>query len=325
MPVNQGPHSVAITGATGFIGSHLYRSLLRTRPSSDYVGIDIREFPGAPGPLVIADIRDRSAISRAIPRETQTVYHLAALAEVVMPFEELSALFSTNIGGTIEVLNASGNGRVIFASSSAVYGTTSGSIATEWNNVRPEGVYGASKAAAEMAGKEWAHERGGTFLAFRFGNVIGQGCRGLIPYLVQHAVNHPQGQPAQLRGGGRLLRDYVPVQHVVRIMEAAAQAEFASGVSAAYNIGTARSLSNREVAEQVRGLLAKRGFVLEINYENPPAPGEALSVTLDVTRTEETFGIKAPDEGEVHAAIDSAASYWLEKALEGSKKQSVGG
>jgi len=316
---------VAITGASGFIGSHLLRSVLRASSSSDCTGIDIREAPGALGPIVLSDIRDRNAIRKAITPKTQTVYHLAALAEVVMPFEVLPELFSTNVGGTIEVLNAVDNGRVIFASSSAVYGTTSGSIGTDWDNVRPEGVYGASKAAAEMAGKVWAGERGGIFMAFRFGNVIGPGCRGLIPYLVQHAVKYPQAQStAQLRGGGRLVRDYVPVRHVVEVMEAAAKVEFEAGVFAVYNIGTARSLTNREVAEQVREVLAKSGFPLEINYENPTAPGEALSVTLDVSRTVETFGIAAPSETEVVAAIHSATSYWLEKALEAAKRQSVG-
>jgi len=82
-----------------------------------------------------------------------------------------------------------------------------------------------SKAMAELACADWARETGRIAVRFRFGNVIGEGCRGFIPFLVQHAILHPDGDvPAEARGGGLIERDYVPVDHVVEVMIAAAAA-----------------------------------------------------------------------------------------------------
>jgi UDP-glucose 4-epimerase len=313
-----------ITGASGFIGSKLY-SALATDTSSEVVGIDIRELAEAPRPVAIADIRERSALREFLTPDVKLVYHLAALAEVVMPFSDLSALFATNVNGTFEVLDALPGGRAIFASSSAVYGTTSNSVSPEWENVRPIGPYGISKASAELIGQEWVTGRPGVFLAFRFGNVIGPGCRGLIPYLVQHAIeNRGTRFPAQLRGGGRILRDYVPIQHVLDVMQAAAKSEFRAGTAAAYNIGTARALTNREVAERVREMMQSRGIPLEINYENPVALGESLSVTLDIRRTVDDFGIVPPSEADVIRAIDEATLSYLDAAHLASRVASPG-
>jgi UDP-glucose 4-epimerase len=179
-------------------------------------------------------------IDIAPPRQLQgvtapadTVFHLAARAEVVIPFDAIPDLNATNVAGTVNVLRAYTPRRFIFASSSAVYGNGARPhVDTAWSNVNPLGIYGMSKAAGELTCADWAREKSGTAIMFRLGNVIGARCRGLIPHLVRHARSHPAGTvPVRMRGEGRITRDYVPVEHVTEIFKRASLREWPAGAA----------------------------------------------------------------------------------------------
>jgi UDP-glucose 4-epimerase len=304
-------HPLLITGSAGFIGSHVC-DLMTTANSDDaVVGLDLEPTP-ASLPSFRADVRSRDQLRRiAAGVHPQTVIHLAAKAEVVIPFGELADLMTTNVNGTINVLEAMQPHRIVLASSSAVYGNSGDRGArVQWSDVNPLGAYGISKAAAEIACREWAGSTGGVAVSLRFGNVIGRRCRGLIAYLVEHALANPDGRrAAQLRGDGALVRDYVPAGYAATVIQRAAEWPMPAGSSAAFNVGSGRPMTNRAVATIVQRALGRQGLALTLDFSLPAAPGEASRLVLDTTETTRTLGMPVPTEEEVVEAIEGAAMH----------------
>jgi len=302
---------ILITGSAGFIGTHL-REILTDGNGGGVAGLDLAPC-AAPGTF-LADIRRPSELrSIASSARPSTIVHLAAKAEVVFPFDELGDLMTTNVNGTINVLNAMQPKRIVLASSSAVYGNA-GIRATRarWSCIHPIGAYGMSKAAAELACADWVRHSGGTAICLRFGNVVGSRCRGLVAYLVSHALAHPDGEePAQLRGGGVVVRDYVPIRYAASVIKAATQISLAAGSSVIFNVGSGRGMTNRSVSEIVRRVLAAHGFKLAIEFSRPVAPGEARRLVMDTDTTARTLGLPAPPEDEVVAAIEEGTLSYL--------------
>lgn len=309
------PHPTLVTGSSGFIGSHVC-ALLGSGGEKHLAGLDLAA-AAAPARSFRADVRSRDAL-HAVARAVQpaTIVHLAAKADVVIPFDELGDLMVTNVNGTINVLEVMRPDRFVLASSSAVYGNGTGrSARATWSCVNPLGVYGISKAAAEIACGEWARSTGGVAVSLRFGNVIGKRCRGLIAYLVEHAVRYPDGDyPAQLRGDGVLVRDYVPVWYAARVIELATQMNIRRGTSVVLNVGSGRGMTNRTVAGLVQEALRSRGLRLAVTFGHAPAPGEARRLVLDMTATSRVLGLTPPSEEEVIEAIEDAALACLSPA-----------
>src|SRR4051794_27223477 len=118
-----------ITGSAGFIGSHLCELAATTtgdRHAATVAGLDLDATP-PPVTSIRADVRCADQLRQiAADLGPHTVIHLAAKAEVVIPFGELADLMTTNVNGTINVLEAIQPQRIVFASSSAVYGNAGG-------------------------------------------------------------------------------------------------------------------------------------------------------------------------------------------------------
>jgi nucleoside-diphosphate-sugar epimerase len=299
---------VLITGAEGFIGSHVRKLFARSNGQVRVSTLDLT--PSNHGMSYRADIRCPEQL-RTIAHAVQpnTIIHLAARAEVVIPFEDLSDLIATNVNGTINVLAAMQPQRVVFASSCAVYGNaTAANARPRWSSVSPLGAYGISKAAAEFACSEWVRKTGTVAVNLRFGNVVGEGCRGLVRHLVEHASRYPDGtRPARLRGNGRLIRDYVPVAHAALMLKLAAELPRKPASSVTLNVGSGRGTTNRDVAAIVQRVLLREGIKLAVDFSTPLPPGEALRLVLDPSATTRTFGIAPPPDDEVRSAIEEAA------------------
>jgi nucleoside-diphosphate-sugar epimerase len=296
-----------ITGAAGFIGGHLYPML---GGNAACRGLDIvpANLRGSL-PLLQADIRAADQLHKVLEgRQGGDLVHLAAKAEVVIPFDGLADLMETNIQGTLRVLEAARPRRVIFASSSSVYGETAADgDAPAWENLNPLGAYALTKMAGEMACADWAAEAGAMVVNLRLGNVVGAGCRGLIPYLVRHATRHPAGDvPVRLRGDGRLLRDYVPVEHVLEVIAAALQAPEIPGSVQCLNVAAGRALSNGEVTAMVQSVLAGKGYRLRPDFRDPPARGETHRTVLAVEGTLRLYDVPPVRPDAVEAAIEAA-------------------
>jgi nucleoside-diphosphate-sugar epimerase len=303
---------ILITGSAGFIGSHVCELLANGNGNGNghgrIVGLDLAS---ATAPrMFCADVRSPNQLRHiASIVQPNTVVHLAAKADVVIPYDELADLMATNVNGTINVLDTMHPERMVLASSSAVYGNASGRGAlARWSCVSPLGAYGLSKAAAEFACAEWVRNTGGVAVSLRLGNVIGRRCRGLISYLVEHAIADPRGdRPAQLRGNGMVVRDYVPVAYVARVIKLATEVALPRGSSVIFNVGSGRGLTNRAVATVVQRVLASRGLKLTMEFSKSVAPGEAWRLVLEMAATARKLDLAVPTNDEVTEAIEEAA------------------
>jgi nucleoside-diphosphate-sugar epimerase len=313
-----GKRRVFVTGSTGFIGSHLCSALDgRSVPENEIFGLDL--IP-AEQPIRYREFLGDICIKEKLAHTAHTVMphsviHLAAKAEVVFPFNELSDLMTTNINGTLNVLNMLNPRVFIFASTSSVYGNTRrGMGRTSWNNINPLSVYGMSKSLGELVCTEWALNAGNSAIRFRLSNVIGKGCRGLIPYIVDHAMKYPDGSvPAQMRGGGKLIRDLVPVSYVIKIIMKAMEMKWKPATSAVFNVSTGIGITNGEVAAIAQRVLREHGYNLTMNFENPLSHGEATNVILDPKDTVRKFNIAVPSHDEIIEDIEDSILSHLKK------------
>jgi nucleoside-diphosphate-sugar epimerase len=311
-------YNVLVTGSSGFIGSHLCSALYeKSVPENGIFGLDLipaeqpkryREYLGD----ICLKKKLYQISSDVIPH---TVIHLAAKAEVVFPFNELSDLMTTNVNGTLNVLNMMNPRVFIFASTSSVYGNTRrGMGRTSWNNINPLSAYGMSKALGELMCTEWALNSGNSAIRFRLSNVVGKDCRGLIPYMVDHAMKYPDGSvPAQMRGDGKLIRDLVPVSYVIKIIIKAMEMKWKPSTSAVFNVSTGIGITNGEVAAIAQRVLREHGYNLTMNFENPLAHGEATNVILDPKDTVRKFNIAVPSRDEIIEDIETSLISHIKK------------
>jgi nucleoside-diphosphate-sugar epimerase len=276
-----------------------------------------RVFPGHPSSMAFqkGDLAKTDDLEQLQTDRGSKVFHLAAEAEVVIPFGRLNQFVESNVSGTINLLRTLNPDTVFFASSSAVYGhkNTTGTE-TGWEFINPVGIYGMSKAMAELVCQQWAVEQKKSAVAFRFGNVIGPRCRGFIPFLVNHAIAHPDGNvAAQCRGGGTIVRDYLPVQYLVDVLIRSLEMQWKPGSFEVFNMGTGRGMTNGDVARIVQSVLKSEGLKLDINWENPISADESHAIILDPQETEDHFELPVPDHDAVVAAIEESTRYFLEQ------------
>jgi nucleoside-diphosphate-sugar epimerase len=164
--------------------------------------------------------------------------------------------------------------------------------------------------------EQWARNGGGVGVILRFGNVVGTGCAGLIPYLVRHAVRHPDGEvPAKMRGGGRIARDYVPVEYVVRVVKLSLEADFPEGSAPVFNVGSGRTMTNGDIAGILKEWLAPQGYRLNVVFQPDPEPGEAMGSKLRTELTESKFGLNPPSTEEVRSAVLAGANSCLQRMV----------
>jgi nucleoside-diphosphate-sugar epimerase len=225
------------------------------------------------------------------------------------PRAAVSAMLDVTVDGTIQLIESFQPARFLFASSCAVYGDTSAGDTSaapappDWSAVHPLSTFGLTKAMAELVLREWSSAGAGRAMVLRFGNINGAGAKGLISYLVRHALQYPDGSiPAVMRGGGKLIRDYLPVAYAVRVMRAALDAPWNEPCET-LNVGSGFPRSNRDVAAIVRETLGEFGIRLRIEFANLAGFGEARAAVLHCQPTNRRFGLTGPTEEEVVGSI----------------------
>ena len=271
---------IVVTGAAGFIGSHLVERHLAL--GDRVVGCDdfstgsranLAAFSHNPQfRFIDGDIRSSDALVQAIA-DSDTVYHLAAVVGVFRVLEQPLRTLDVNIAGTRRVLAAAASAikppRVVVASSSEVYGPSQAAKLSEddWALLRPDPAgrwgYTVSKLANEAEALAWWHERMVPVVVLRLFNTVGvrQSPRyGMVlPRFVKQAIN---GEPLTIFGDGLQTRSFCDVRDTVEALVRLAQNDGAIGE--VVNVGADCEITIRELANrvaQVAGLDVMPRFV----------------------------------------------------------------
>jgi UDP-glucuronate 4-epimerase len=291
-----------VTGAAGFIGSHLVQRLLaggeRLICLDNLDGYyaarlkrqNLREaLGGDESCFVRGDFRDRRLLEELFGGgEIGTVVHMGARPGVRASLEEPGPYIDINVTGTLELLEACrshGVRRFVFASSSSVYGAASdGRPAVEdVTPLLPLSPYGASKVAGEGLCSAYAHLTGMTVIALRFFTVYGPRQRPdmAIRRFVQMIE---EGREVPVYGDGHSLRDYTFVSDTVSGIEAALTAE-AAGYRVV-NLGRGEPVELLELIGVIEAALGKKAKLRSL----PEQPGDPAATCADISRARELLG-----------------------------------
>ena len=272
-----------VSGGAGFIGSHVVDALVARGDEVtviDDLSTGRRENVNPAARLVEHDIREPFEI------EADTVFHLAAQADVVTSVERPTFDAEVNVIGLLRVLEAAGDAQVVFTSTGgAIYGECE-RPAREDDPRLPLSPYGTSKLAGEEYLATWNRLHGSGHVSLRLGNVYGPRQQpklegGVIAIFLDRMG---AGEETVVFGDGLQSRDFVHVGDVARALLAAAGAK--PGV---YNIGTGvdtRIVDLHALCRRATGTEGEPTFA-------DPRPGEILRSVLDPSAAERELGWRA--------------------------------
>jgi UDP-glucose 4-epimerase len=197
------------------------------------------------------------------------VFHKAAIASVIKSVADPKLVFNSNVSSTLEVLGyclKSNVKRIIFASSSAVYGNPSEKILTEESLCKPTSPYGASKLAAEGYMNAYWETYGLESVSLRYFNVYGprqsnNEYSGVITIFVNQLLRNKR---IIIYGDGNQSRDFVHIRDIVQANILAMESR--NAVGEAFNIGTGEGIKIIKLMEVISQLLNKNG----VNHKFAP-------------------------------------------------------
>lgn len=254
--------NVTITGGAGFIGTSL-TDLLRKKHSITVFDINESQFDDVIS--VKGDITDSRLADVAI-RNSDVVIHLAATLGVVNTEKNPIKTLDTNIFGTKNILEACKNNhvkKIIFSSSSEVYGEPLRIPIRETDKVIPITNYGISKLAAEEYVKAYSKTFGFRYTILRLFNVYGEEQRNqwVISEFVNQAIRN---QDITIHGTGSQIRAFCHIADVVRGFEMVLE----KGDYETFNIGNdTEPISIKELAERIISLSNSKSNIISIPFE----------------------------------------------------------
>jgi UDP-glucose 4-epimerase len=235
-----------VTGAAGFIGTHVSESL--AREGFEVVRIDIKTGQ---------DVRD-TAFMKKLFAGAEFVFHLAALPRVQYSIEHPEETHDHNVNGTLSCLIAAheaGVKRFIYSASSSAYGNATRMPLKEDMPTQPLSPYGLHKYVGELYCRLWSEVYGLPTVSLRYFNVYGPGASDEGAYALVIARFFKQrraNEPLTITGDGTQTRDFTHVRDVVRANLLAAQSEKV-GKGEVINIGAGKNASVNRIAELIGG------------------------------------------------------------------------
>jgi UDP-glucuronate 4-epimerase len=293
-----------VTGAAGFIGSHLCERMLGD--GHEVVGYDSFDsflydaatkernaalLAGRRGfRLVRADLLDAGTLMRETAAGVDVMVHLAALAGVRPSIADPPRYARTNLEGTINVLEAcraAGVGRVVFASSSSVYGAKRGVTAGFREDdpcLQPASPYAATKRAGELIASTYRDLFGLGISSLRFFTVYGPRQR---PEMAIHAFTRAidAGKPVTLFGDGTSARDYTFIDDIIDGTYASCL-RVQPGALEIYNLGGSRTTTLKRLVELIGAALGREPIV----EWKPDQPGDVPITFADVSKAGRDLG-----------------------------------
>lgn len=284
-----------VTGGAGFIGSHVVDGLI-ARGDDVVVIDDLSEGrkenlsqAGTKAKLVVASILDTETLSRVF-KDADAVFHQAALRSVPKSLDEPLQYNHVNIDGTYNVLEAARKAdiqRVVFASSSSVYGDGHPLPLKEEYYPRPKSPYALTKLAGENYMAMFHKLYGLKAISLRYFNVFGlrqppdSQYSGVIPLFITAAQN---GMSPTIYGDGEQSRDFTYVSNVVKANILASEAK--AGFGEAFNIADGIAVTVNSLASKIISHLGK-----EVRPTYAPArPGDVLHTLADLDKSREVLG-----------------------------------
>jgi UDP-glucose 4-epimerase len=291
--------SYLVTGGAGFIGSHLADALLaaghRVTVLDNFCSGRCENLAHASGQLRLIDGDIRSVADHADAiGQVDGIVHLAALISGYDSLSDPDAYEDVNIRGLLRVIEyAAANGvkRIVFASSSTVYGNREGIALTETVPPEPLTVYALTKLTGEHLLRLYGNMHGFSHCSLRLFNVYGPRQATDHPYAnvtckFSHAAAN--GLPVKLFGDGEQSRDFVYVDDVVRAFMAVLE----GSAEQIYNVGTGRTAKINDLIGEL-GRIGGKPLAAE---PCPPWPNDIRSIQADTSRFAAEFGF-APEVG----------------------------
>ncbi len=270
-----------ITGAAGFIGSHLFKALVE-RGNYNVVGVDsltdyysvelkkarISNFLNAANHFEIADLSDRVICRELLERHKPThVIHLAAQAGIRLPLEKNEKYVKENLVSFVNIASESVSLNIenfIYASSSSVYGSQSGIPFSEFEQkLSPVSFYGLTKLFNEQIVENLSRNSSTRFRGLRFFTVYGPWGRPDMAYFKLIAKGLTDSE-FKLNGNGEVKRDFTYVDDVVNsILKLIAELEYhEKGFQDLVNIGGGKPVSMTELIREIETAL---GFPIKVS------------------------------------------------------------
>lgn len=291
-----------ITGGAGFIGGHLTQRLLE-------LGLDVlivddlswgrreRLQPSAKVRFIEGSVLDLPRLLPDLAGVTH-VFHLAALISAYESLEKPDVYFNVNINGLLRVIEACRgiSPRLVFASTSGVYGNTAAPTKRELDVPCPATVYATTKLAGEHLLAMYRSRVGFDDVSLRFFNVYGPGQSPKHPYAnvtCRFSRAAALGGEVELFGDGGQTRDFIFIDDVI---DAVCSVAFSPVKERMYNVGTGRDASIATLLESVQQLGGSRMTV----QKRDPWPNDIRHIRADISAIQRDFAFEprvSLDEG----------------------------
>ncbi|MGC1574703.1 MAG: SDR family NAD(P)-dependent oxidoreductase [Beijerinckiaceae bacterium] len=325
---------VLVTGADGFIGSHLTDKLVQRGAkvtalclynSFDHHGWldDLPDETRGKLTLVRGDIRD-SAFVRRLAEGQEIIFHLAALIAIPYSYAAAQSYAETNVLGTLNVLEAAREHaalRVVHTSTSEVYGTALTMPINESHPLQGQSPYSASKIGADMMAEAFARSFELPIAILRPFNTFGprQSERAIIPTIIRQALD-PSCNAIQT-GDTSPLRDFT-------FVEDTAEAFLALGVAPniqygrPYNAGSGKAVSVKDIIDLVLEATHCQRPVVQDPKRMRPAGSEVRALLADSRRLNEDTGWRPRID--LREGLERTVAWWRERLAMGLVRRETG-
>lgn len=281
--------TVLVTGGAGFIGSHIVDALAadnEVRVLDDlstgtprYVPDDVT--------LIEGDVCDSDALARAT-EDVDLIYHEAAIVSVTETVDSPRETTGTNVDGTLAVMERARlhDARVVLASSAAIYGHPDEVPITETAPTDPVSPYGVQKLALDQYAILYEELYDLPTVVLRYFNAYGPRQQGPYSGVITTFLEQARADdPITIDGDGEQTRDFVHVDDVVQANLLAGTTEH---VGEAYNVGTGKRTSIRELAETIRAVTDSKSSIVHRDAR----PGDVRHSTADLTNATQELGFE---------------------------------
>ncbi len=315
--------TVAVTGADGFIGSHLVEALVAegylVRAMAQYNSFASAGWLDELSPEVLAnvdvrfgDVRDLSSVT-SLCTGADMVCHLAALIAIPYSYEAPGSYIQTNVVGTHNVLEAAralGTGRVVCTSTSEVYGTARSVPISESHPLQAQSPYAASKIAADKLAESYHLSFGLPVITLRPFNTFGprQSARAVIPTVIaQLAAGHRQIALGSLDP----TRDFNYVKDTAQAFVSALRGPAEEMIGGTYNAGSGREISIAETVELIAEVMGLDVEVVLDPQRLRPEGSEVMRLISDSSALRAATAWKPAHT--LEAALSATAEWFNDK------------